>query len=162
MLLKNQVEWALHCCTILAALPAETYLSTKALSTFHGVPKEYLSKALQALSQAGLVEGTLGPKGGYRLALPAHKITFLDVVEAVEGKKNSFNCTEIRQNNPCHATSKTAFEKPCAIARVMWQADAAWRETLKGVTLADLNEQLLADLSKEDLERSKDWLLNFS
>ena len=60
MQLKSQVEWALHCCSILAGLPAEGYLATRALAELHGVPKEYLSKALQALSNAGLITGTLG------------------------------------------------------------------------------------------------------
>ena len=46
MQLKSQVEWALHCCAILAGLPANRYLATKVLAEFHGVPKEYLSKAL--------------------------------------------------------------------------------------------------------------------
>ena len=85
MQLKNQVEWALHCCAILAGVPDGGRLSAKDLAELHGVPKDYLSKALQALSQAGIAEGSLGPAGGYRLARAAEKITFLDVVEAVEG-----------------------------------------------------------------------------
>jgi hypothetical protein len=32
MILKSQVEWALHCCAVLAALPSGRYLSTKALA----------------------------------------------------------------------------------------------------------------------------------
>ena len=55
MQLKNQVEWALHCCSILASLPEGRYLDTKSLAELHGVPKEYLSKALQALAKAGIV-----------------------------------------------------------------------------------------------------------
>src|SRR6201746_914210 len=96
MILKSQVEWALHCCAILAAVPSGRYLSTKALAEFHGLPKEYLAKALQSLSQAGLVSTTLGPSGGYRLARPASELTFLDIVEAVEGKSRTFVCTNIR------------------------------------------------------------------
>jgi Rrf2 family protein len=101
MILKSQVEWALHCCAILAGLPEGRYLSTKALAELHGLPKEYLSKALQSLSQASLVETTLGPSGGYRLAKPPSDINFLEIVEAVEGKARSFTCTNIRANNPC-------------------------------------------------------------
>src|SRR3546814_18901524 len=89
MILKSQVEWALHSCAILAGLPPGRYLSTKALAELHGVPKEYLSKALQSLSQAGLVETTLGPSGGYRLARPGSEISFLDIVEAQEGDRKS-------------------------------------------------------------------------
>src|SRR5438445_11809606 len=101
MILRNQVEWALHCCSVLAQQSTDKYLETKDLDEFHGVPKEYLSKALQALAQAGLVEATLGPTGGYRLSRGADEITFLDIVEAIEGKRNTFQCTSIINNNPC-------------------------------------------------------------
>jgi Rrf2 family protein len=157
MILRNQVEWALHCCSILSALPEGAYLATKDLAEFHGVPKEYLSKALQALSNAGLVDATLGPRGGYRLARSADKITFLDIVEAVEGKTSTFECSEIRQNNPCKI-EKNVFKKPCQVARVMWKADEAWRRELRSVTLQDLSDQLLKELPKEVLEKNMKWI----
>ena len=116
MILKSQVEWALHCCAILAGLPEGRYLSTKALAEFHGLPKEYLSKALQSLSQAGLVRTTLGPSGGYRLAKAPAELTFLDIVEAVEGKAPTFVCTNIRANNPCRAPGYCE-STPCAVAQ---------------------------------------------
>lgn len=157
MILKNQIEWALHCCSLLASVPEGRYLPTKALAEFHGVPKEYLSKALQLLSQAGVVEGTLGPTGGYRLARKPSEITFLDIVEAVEGKGSTFACTEIRKNNPC-LPSKHKVSKTCAVARVMWKADAAWRESLKGTRLSDLARTVEEDVSPEILAKNADWV----
>jgi len=159
MILKSQVEWALHCCVILAGLPPGRYLSTKALAELHGVPKEYLSKALQALSQAALVQATLGPGGGYRLARPATAMTFLDIVEAVEGKASTFACTEIRANNPCRPKGY-GENQPCAIARVMWQADQAWRNTLRGVKVADLVEALADEVPAGLLKSTREWVLN--
>lgn len=159
MILKSQVEWALHCCSVLAGLPADRYLSTKALAEFHGVPKEYLSKALQAVSQAGLVVGTLGPSGGYRLAKSAKDITFLDIVEAVEGKAQTFACTNIRANNPCRPAG-FCDDRPCAVARVMWQADEAWRQSLQSVTLMDLADTLSEDTPPEIRERSAAWMMD--
>lgn len=157
MILKNQVEWALHCCSILSGLPEGRYLSTKALAELHGVPKEHLSKALQALSQAGLVEGTLGPTGGYRLARAPDRITFLDIVEAVEGKSSSFNCTEIRRNNPCRPARMTD-KLPCAVARVMWGADKAWRDHLRSVRLSDLSRMVEKDVAPDILKKTSDWV----
>lgn len=157
MQLRNQVEWALHCCAVLAGLPEGRYLSTKDLAELHGVPKEYLGKALQALSQAGLVESTLGPAGGYRLARDPAKVTFLDIVEAVEGRSSSFVCTEIRKNNPCRLPGRQS-DGACAIARVMWDADRAWRERLAAVSLADLARTLAADLPPELVERMRAWI----
>jgi len=159
MNLKNQVEWALHCCAVLSNLPEGLYLSARSLSEFHGVPKEYLGKALQGLSKAGIVHTTLGPSGGYHLALPAGEITFLNVVEAVEGRKSTFQCSELRANNPCRP-GDFCDDKPCAIARVMWKADEAWRQTLAAVSLADLQQTLQQDLPAEILRRSTEWLLD--
>lgn len=158
MILKNQVEWALHCCAVLAGLPDGRYLAAKDLAEFHGVPKEYLSKALQALSQAGLVSSTLGPTGGYRLAKAPGSITFLDIVEAVEGKSSSFACTEIRRNNPCRP-ARHEDKGPCAVAKVMWGADKAWRDHLRGVRLSDLAKTLEKDVPAAILEKSADWIL---
>ncbi len=158
MKFRNQVEWALHCCAVMSSLPEGRYLSTRSLSEFHGVPKEYLGKALQGLSKAGLVLTTLGPSGGYRLAREAGQITFLDIVEAVEGRKSTFQCSEIRANNPCRP-SDACDDRPCAVARIMWRADEAWRRSLAEVTLADLQDMLAEDLAPDMLKRSFDWLL---
>lgn len=159
MILKSQVEWALHCCAVLAGLPEGRYISTKALAEFHGLPKEYLSKALQSLSQAKLVESTLGPSGGYRLARPAAEVSFLDVVEAVEGKERSFVCSNIRANNPCRPEG-FCDTGPCAIARVMWEADTAWREKLRGVSLAALVETLEQEVPPAIWQSSGEWIRN--
>lgn len=157
MQLRNQVEWALHCCAVLAGLPEGRYLPTKVLAEFHGVPKEYLSKALQGLSQAAIIESTLGPSGGYRLAKPPEGITFLDMVEAVEGKGSTFACTEIRRNNPCRDRN-ACDSKPCAVARVMRQADQAWRDALRNVRLADLLNTLEDDIPADLREKSAEWI----
>lgn len=158
MILKSQVEWALHCCAILAGLPAGRYLSTKALAEFHGVPKEYLSKALQHLSQAGLVDTTLGPSGGYRLARPPAELTFLDIVEAVEGPSRTFVCTNIRANNPCRPQGYCE-SAPCAVARIMWAADEAWRDKLRSVKLSDLVAILSQEIPEQLWKDSFEWVL---
>lgn len=155
MVLRNQVEWALHCCSILAAVP-EREVSTRDLAKFHGVPKEYLSKALQALSRAGLVEGSLGKTGGYRLARKPEEITFLDIVEAIEGKRRSFECSEIRKNNPC-LPQQYRVRGVCGVARVMYGADEAWRRHLRQFTLADLGRSLEQEVPVEILEGSRRW-----
>src|SRR5690606_26740398 len=130
MNLKSQVEWALHCCVALAGLPPGRYLSTKALAELHGVPKEYLSKALQALSQAGLVETTLGPSGGYRLARAPSATSSMAIGEAGGGPASTFACREIRANTPCWPEGYRA-EAPCIIARLMWRAEEAWPDSLR-------------------------------
>ena len=157
MILGNQVEWALHCVMILASAPEGKRLSSKALADFHGVPKEYLSKCLQMLSQAGLVNTTTGPRGGYSLAKSPKEISFLDVVEAVEGKKSTFKCNEIRRNNPCLAKVDRKFSGLCGIASVMFEADEAWRKSLRDRKIADITNHLLDGVSKETVSNFAEW-----
>ncbi|QRM53222.1 Rrf2 family transcriptional regulator [Sinorhizobium sp. BG8] len=157
MILKSQVEWALHCCAILAGLPQNKYLSTKALAEFHGVPKEYLSKALQSLSQAGIVHTTLGPSGGYRLGKPPADLSFLDIVEAVEGNARTFTCSNIRANNPCRPQG-FCDSGPCAVARIMWEADEAWRSKLRSVSLAQLIEMLGQEIPADLWKSTAQWV----
>jgi Rrf2 family protein len=158
MISKRQVEWVLHCCALLTSLPEGRYLSTKALAEFHGLPKEYLSKALQSPSQADLVHTTLGPSGGYRLARSASELTFLDIVEAVEGKGRTFICNNIRANNPCQP-SGFCDTSPCAVARIMWNADAVWRNNLRNVRLSDLVDTLTQEGRAEIRSKTDEWVL---
>ncbi len=160
MILGNQVEWALHCMTTLARLPRDRYIPTKVLAEFHGVPKEYLSKAMQALASAGLVDGTLGPKGGYRIAKEANKISLLEIVEAVEGKKKTFNCQEIRFNNPCLKKEHKKKDSVCSIASAMFQADEAWRLVLRTRKLSDIVQDVTDSVPEEILKISDDWILS--
>ena len=92
------VEYALHCLLFLIDIPAGANLGIKDIATFQGVSVTYLSKVFARLKKAGLVRSTPGVKGGYELACRAGEITFLDVVEAVEGPLSLFQCREIRQN----------------------------------------------------------------
>lgn len=158
MILGNQVEWALHCVMILANAPAGKLLSSRSLAEFHGVPKEYLSKCLQLLSNAGLVNTTPGPYGGYSLAKSPKEISFLDVVEAVEGRTKTFKCNEIRRNNPCLTKTDKKFSSLCAIASIMYDADEAWRAALRNRKLSEITENLAEGVSRETMSNFVKWI----
>lgn len=160
MILGSQVEWALHCMSVLARAPDDKYIPTKVLAKFHGIPKEYLSKAMQALAFAKLVEGTLGPKGGYRIAKSPSKISLLEIVEAIEGKKTTFNCQEIRFNNPCLKNKQKKKDSTCMIANAMYQADEAWRKVLRERKLSDIVQQVNQQVPSNILKLSDQWIKN--
>lgn len=156
MRLGEGVEWAMHCCTLLALLPPGTTLPASRLAEFHGVPPAYLAKHLQALARAGVVESLPGPRGGYRLARPPAEITMLDVVDAVEGAAPAFRCTEIRQQGPA-AVAPREYRRPCAIARAMWDAEHAWREQLRQRTIGQIVEGLARDVSARAAVKAAEW-----
>jgi Rrf2 family protein len=142
---------------LLALLPEGAALPTGRLAEYHGVPTAYLAKHLQAMSRAGLLESVQGPRGGYRLARPADQITMLDVVEAIDGNESAFVCHEIRRRGPS-AVAAREYRVPCAIHTAMNQADAAWRDELAGVAIADLVQNVIHDASPLALERGARWL----
>ena len=109
MKMSGGVEWALHCCVVLTA--ADRPVPAQRLAELHDVSASYLAKQLQALSRAGLVRSTQGQTGGYELTRSAEEVTVLDVVEAVDGPRPAFVCTEIRQRGPL-ATPREAYTAP--------------------------------------------------
>ncbi|MGH9244419.1 MAG: RrF2 family transcriptional regulator [Acidimicrobiales bacterium] len=137
MRIGQGVEWAIHCCVVLASIPPERALPGAKLAELHGVPAAYLAKHLQALSQAGIVEAVPGRRGGYRLARSAYELTLLEIVEAVEGATPAFRCTEIRQRGPVPGP-RTDFRRPCGVAEAMRAAEEAWRRELRRTTVVDL------------------------
>ena len=52
----------------------------------------HLAKVLQRLAKAGLVTGTRGPGGGFRLTRPAKEISAREVYEAIEGRLQVERC----------------------------------------------------------------------
>jgi Rrf2 family protein len=153
--ISNGVEWALHCCVVLSQASAP--VPATQLATFHGVSPSYLAKQLQALSRAGLTRSTQGAVGGYELTGAPSTITVLDVVLAVDGDEPAFRCTEIRQRGPLAAPPE-ACHRPCAIARAMGAAEAAWRAALAAVTIADLATDVDSDTEGTAFPRLRAWL----
>jgi Rrf2 family protein len=157
--LSGGVEWALHCCLVLTA--ADRPVPAARLAEFHDVSGSYLAKQLQALSRAGLVRSTQGQSGGYTLTRPPDEITVLDVVEAVDGDRPTFVCTEIRRRGPMAAPPERCAQA-CTIARTMIAADQAWRDALRAVTIADLAGTVDREQGREVLSAVGGWLTRVS
>jgi Rrf2 family protein len=153
--LATGVEWAIHCCVVLSQ--ADGPVPAQRLAEFHGVSPTYLAKSLQALSRAGLVSSTEGRVGGYTLSRGPKHISVLDVVLAVDGDEPAFRCTEIRQNGPFGMRKKDCV-RPCGVAEVMADAEAAWRKSLAKVTIADLAAKVADTVTPADAERVRVWL----
>src|SRR5262245_31262151 len=89
------VEYALHCLLWLVGT-GEAQPSSRELADLQGAPQPFMAKLFPKLEKAGIVSATPGIHGGYRLARPAHEITVLQVVDAIEGKKPLFDCQQVR------------------------------------------------------------------
>lgn len=137
MKLPESTEWVLHAATSLAQLEPGSAVSAAQLAEHYAVPAPYLAKQLQALVRAGLLSATTGPRGGFRLARGPADITLLQVVEAIDGAAPFYTCNEIRQRGR-GAVPPEQCRRTCTLAAKMAAAEAAWRQSLAGVTIADI------------------------
>jgi Rrf2 family protein len=156
MRMGEGVEWAVHSCLVLAWLGDAEPVPTGRLAATFELPPAYLNKQLQALSKAGILTSTPGPRGGFRLARAPEDISLLDVVTAIEGPDEAFRCQEIRQRGVGAGVPKRQFREQCAVAAAMRQADVAWRRTLAQQSLADV--KLSADrAAPHTAELMREW-----
>jgi Rrf2 family protein len=136
-----RVEYALHTLLNLSFAPAGTSPSARDLAEFQKLPAPFMRKLLTQLEGAGLVEGSEGIRGGWRLRRPPQTITVLEVVDAAQGRDKLFECREIRARCalwPDDAPPRGATTGVCTIHAVMLGAEVAMRRELAGHTLADI------------------------
>jgi Rrf2 family protein len=153
MELPQTVEWALHCCWLLAQTDGVAPMPRRRFAEFFDLPEPYLAKLLKQLVAGGILTSIPGVSGGYRLAKDAEAITVLDVVRATGPESSMFHCAEIRQRGPVGLSAEQCAA-PCGIAKVMHHAELAWRATLSATTIADLIE----NAAPESADRASRWL----
>ncbi len=83
--ISRKIDYGLRAMIYLASISHEAIVPFREIARQMMVPEDFLAKILKTLVDEGLVKSTRGPHGGYALAKPASDISFLDVIEAVEG-----------------------------------------------------------------------------
>ena len=128
------------------------------------MPAEYAAKLFTKLQKAGLVAAVEGARGGFRLARKPASISVLDVVKAIDGEKQLFDCREIRErcvifgdNPPLRATRGV-----CSIHAIMLEAEARMRAVLAAHTLAEIAATVASKLPARFGDQVTDWLANRS
>jgi len=137
--LTSSVEYGIHCLLWLVD-SGDTALSSRDLAELQGVSPSFLAKIFPKLEKAGIVAASEGVHGGYRLARPPQEISFLQIVDAIEGDKPLFHCQEVRERCAVFGDSPPAWATGgvCAIHAVMLQAEQAMRGALAIQSLADV------------------------
>ncbi|WP_272575201.1 RrF2 family transcriptional regulator [Providencia sp. PROV273] len=138
------VEYGIHCLLWFVDNP-ERSLSSRELAELQGISPSFLAKILPRLEKAGIVSSNEGIRGGYRLALPPEKITFLSIIDAIEGYKPLFECQEIRRRCAVFEENdlpQWAISGTCSVHKVILQAENAMRDVLANQTLADVAQRL--------------------
>lgn len=92
MHVTKKADYAMRAMAYLASEPSGSFVLAGTVALNMSVPAVFLSKIMKQMVEAGLVRSRSGPGGGYGLARPANKITFREVLEAVEGPVQMVPC----------------------------------------------------------------------
>lgn len=116
MQISRKSDYALRAMVYVAAWDNDKICSINEISDAEKVPREYLAKILKELSLQGFLHSYKGINGGYRLARPRKDITFLNIIEAMQGKIAVNDC--IRHSNP-----EGCSRKPGCAMHDFWKAE---------------------------------------
>lgn len=132
MKLTKAAEYAIRCLLFLADKPEGVVTPRKTIARGMDIPEHYLGKIAQQLAQAGLITIAQGRGGGYRLRRPPDRISLLQAVEAMEG--------QIALNDCLLGRGSCWRDNVCSVHRVWDRACSQLRQTLDGVSFAQLAE----------------------
>ena len=156
--LTVSVEYGIHCLLWLVDC-GDMPLSSRDLAELQGISPSFVAKIFPKLEKAGIVSACEGVRGGYRLARQPEKISFLQIVDAIEGNKPLFDCQEIR--NRCAVFGESppdwATRGFCSIHQVMLKAEKAMREELAAHSLADVSASLSRKAPGKFFVQVRDW-----
>jgi len=114
------------------AMDEERLFASNELAGATRIPSPTVSKVLQTLLAAGLLESIRGARGGYRLARPAHEISVREIINCFEGK---IALTE------CNLAESECEQLPFCATQNNWKKiNTAVKDALQNITLKDMVE----------------------
>ncbi len=130
-MITQTAEYALRAITHMALNPDQPQTAQQVAAATH-VSLPYLSKVLQSLSRAGLIQAQRGLHGGFTLLQDTAVLTVYDIVQAVDPLKRIVTCP----------LGLTAHGKNlCPLHRKLDDAMNLVEQSFRSTTIADiLNE----------------------
>lgn len=99
MQISRKSDYALRAMMHVAIFAGKKPVSINDISRKQKLPRDFTAKILKELTHGGLLRSTKGVKGGYVLAKDPETITFLDIIQAVDGPVYLNDCVD--PTNPC-------------------------------------------------------------
>jgi len=84
MIFSASTEYAIRALTYLAHHGSNGPVGAQEISRADGIPQQFLSKILHALTTKGIISSVRGPGGGFRLARRAEEIKLGEIVRVFE------------------------------------------------------------------------------
>ena len=132
MQITRQADYAMRAVAYLANLGTESRAATSLIAEEKQIPPSFLAKIVSQLSVAGLLQTSRGARGGVSLARSPDDISFLEVVEAIDGP--------ILLNECVADGSSCTFGETCALRPVFCDAQADLVNRLESTSFGSVIE----------------------
>ena len=110
-------------------------VALKDIAERQNVSKKYLEQIALILSQDGVLQGTRGHQGGYRLIADAKDCTVYDILESVEGSMHPVACLD-HEPNDCERCNG------CETLYIWQGLDEVIQDYLRSITLQDVLDKV--------------------
>jgi Rrf2 family protein len=128
MQITRQADYAIRAVMYLSKLGSNQRAATSQVAKEQSIPPSFLAKIISQLSIAGLLHTSRGARGGVMLARPAHDISLLDVVEAIDGPISLNECSSV--DGTCN------FGEDCQLREVWCDAQEDLVKRLRATNFA--------------------------
>ena len=112
-------------------------VALKEIAARQNISKKYLEQIALVLSQAGVLRGSRGHQGGYRLMGNAADYTVRQILETMEGSLHPVACLD-------HAPNDCERCNGCETLFIWEGLDKVIREYLSSMTLQDILDRMAA------------------
>ena len=143
MIYAKPTEYAIRGISELAGRGATGMVLLDNLVEGTDLPRDFMAKIFQQLVKAQILRSSKGRRGGFALARPAHDISLLQIVEAMEGPYTLERCV-VGFETCSDAT-------PCAQHDLCKPIRQKMKEYLSNTTVADLGSSLRAKQAWREL-----------
>jgi len=141
MIFSSPTEYAMRGLSELAIRGDDQRVMLDELVAGTDLPRDFMAKVFQRLVHTGLLRSSKGRGGGFSLTRPAHQITMMQIVEAIEGPQMMDRCVVGLEK--CHD------HIPCPQHDLYKPIRQRLKDYLHTTTLADLAASLKVKLRQQ-------------
>lgn len=133
-MLSQKARYALRALYVLAAKPVGATAMISEIAAEARAPRKFLEQILLDLKKRGIVHSQRGKHGGYGLGRAADKISFAEVIRAIDGPLALSPCVSVTAYRRCDDCTD---ETTCLTRKILLMVRDATAEILENRTLAE-------------------------
>ena len=137
-MLSQKARYALRALFLLAGRTVGEPVMIAEIAVKARVPRKFLEQILLELKRRGILTSLRGKHGGYTLGRPADKISFAEVIRAIDGPLALSPCASVTAYRRC---GDCLDEETCAIRKVLLAARDATASVLESRMIGEVLPQ---------------------